>query len=380
MRNRLLSRRIEYHACLEALRAKWKGARLLPESRFFLFGMGPRRKLLYLSGKLRDALSGESLYTWPVIEEAIFPPGYAVYLRLEGGGQVEIVEDEEAVWLVEDGQRRAISHGQVNLPKFQNHPWAPVLRVLHQEILVSIVDGKPVPNLWAYPRPWYRDGAMMAMVLKETGNLALLRDWILSLREPTDRNNAGETEADNLGQALYLVSLVSNQAHPLVQAVLHELPRFTREGSIYGRTDFAEHPVYATKWAKFGLSRLGLPDPFQIPRAADSYSSLFWWDFQDQHVPCDRMASADYPYLTWAEDTFYDEHNGPMGSLDYPLTWEANASQANYTNMGILSSEWSAQKICAPHSWHAAEMFLRLYKESSCPQPSSKLSTPSAIP
>jgi hypothetical protein len=25
------------------------------------------------------------------------------------------------------------------------------------------------------------------------------------LREPYDRNNAGETEADNLGQALYLV-------------------------------------------------------------------------------------------------------------------------------------------------------------------------------
>jgi hypothetical protein len=43
---------------------------------------------------------------------------------------------------------------------------------------------------------------MMTMCFKATGNLDLIRDWVLGLTEPYDRNNGGETEADNLGQAL----------------------------------------------------------------------------------------------------------------------------------------------------------------------------------
>jgi hypothetical protein len=148
--------------------------------------------------------------------------------------------------------------------------------VLHQEILVNVIDGMPVPNFFVYRKPWYRDGAMMGMCLRETGNLDLLRDWILGLREPYDGNNAGETEADNLGQALYLISLVADKSHPLTARVLAELPRFESENYIRGHSDFAQHPVYQTKWAKFGLAALGLPDPYQIPLLPDAYSALFW--------------------------------------------------------------------------------------------------------
>ena len=35
--------------------------------------------------------------------------------------------------------------------------------------------GELVPNLWIYPRPWYRDAAMMALCFEETGNVDLLR-------------------------------------------------------------------------------------------------------------------------------------------------------------------------------------------------------------
>lgn len=41
---------------------------------------------------------------------------------------------------------------------------------------------------------------MVALALKETGNLGLLKPWILGLREPFDKNNQGETEADNPGR------------------------------------------------------------------------------------------------------------------------------------------------------------------------------------
>ena len=88
----------------------------------------------------------------------------------------------------------------------------------------------------------------MTMCFKATGNLDLIRDWVLGLTEPYDRNNGGETEADNLGQALYLASLVADKNHPLVEKVLKELPRFeaATPGGKYlkGRSDFAFHPAY----------------------------------------------------------------------------------------------------------------------------------------
>jgi hypothetical protein len=47
-------------------------------SRFFLFGMGNRRKLIYRAGKLMDAFTGEVLRRWKVISEAIEPAEYRV--------------------------------------------------------------------------------------------------------------------------------------------------------------------------------------------------------------------------------------------------------------------------------------------------------------
>ena len=67
---------------------------------------------------------------------------------------------------------------------------------------------------------------MMAMCLDSTGNLQLIKNWVMNIDDPYDRNNAGETEADNLGQTLYLVSLFSDTTHPVVQKILKEIPRF----------------------------------------------------------------------------------------------------------------------------------------------------------
>ena len=44
----------------------------------------------------------------------------------------------------------------------------------------------------------------------------------------------------------------------------------------------------------------------------------------------------------------------------YPPTWEAYASQADYDGMATISQDHVKRKICVPHSWHAAEMFLQL--------------------
>jgi hypothetical protein len=237
--------------------------------------------------------------------------------------------------------------------------------VLHQEILVNLVDGRPVPNFLVYPRPWYRDGAMMAMVLERTGNLALIKNWIVGLREPFDRNNAGEREADNPGEILYLISRVADRGHPLVPVVLRELKNLEKDGHIAGRTDFASHPAYQTQWAKLGARAIGLPDPYTVPATDDSYRGLCWWglDQVDQTKPVRSVADLDYPYLTWARAHYGSRAVGPISDRDYPLTWEANASQAAYQGMRLIDERFFKSKICAPHTWHAAEMFLAIQEK-----------------
>lgn len=356
-----------YRAELSAFRREYGGAVAMPAVAFFQFGMGDRRKLIYKDGALTDGRTGAVVRRWPAAEATILPPAYTVSLALPNGGRVAVVEDARGVWVDSGGRRVALAGTErpVALPAFAEYRYPSVLRVLHHEVLMNVVDGRPVPNYLVYARPWYRDAAMMAMVLKATGNLALIRPWVLGLREPYDRNNAGEAEADNLGEALYLVSLVSDRRHPLVARVLAELPKYevrTAAGVyVRGRSDFAEHPVYQTRWAKLGLRALGLPDPYVVPEVADPYAALFWMD-----APAPRPAAGaardaeNYPYLGWAADHSAGVRRSPISDRDYPLTWERRASQARYDGVRGLDPRYAERQISAPHTWHAAEVFLYL--------------------
>jgi len=227
-----------------------------------------------------------------------------------------------------------------------------------------------VPNLWVYPRPWYRDAAMMLLCLQRTGNLQLVEPWVMGLHNVWDRNNAGTPEADNLGQVLFMLALVGAGTHPLIQQVLKAVPAYRKEDHIVGLTDYSEHPVYQTKWLKFGLRALGLDDPYRIPAVFDSYSVLFWMDYRQQHIAGPPFAAELrrlYPYLGWAEAHFHDAP--PPDTLDQltpPLTWEGAGSEAEYWRLtalvdagAILRSQVTA-KYCTPHTWHTAEMFLYL--------------------
>ncbi|MFN4242087.1 MAG: hypothetical protein ACK4PI_02500 [Tepidisphaerales bacterium] len=342
----------------------------LPAQKFFLFGIADRRKLLYRGGRLTDLRSGEVVWSANVAEgsESIDATRTQVTVETDRG-VVVLREDAAGVWV---GGERVASGRPVNLPTFAEHKHGPRLRALHHEILVNMVDGRPLPNLLAYDRPWYRDAAMVGMVLEKTNNLELIRDWVRGLREPFDRNNIppggtaeqAETEADNLGQVLYLLSLADNASHPLVPKVLEAARRFERSGALFGRTDFADHPVYITKWMKFGLASLGLEDPYVIPRVPDSYSALVWWAYRSEHVPTARLSKETgerYPYLAWAEAHFYRTRVPPLPRAEaFPQTWQAEASAANYARMAAVSSEYEMRKIAAPHAWHAAEVFLYL--------------------
>ncbi|HUW82613.1 MAG TPA: hypothetical protein VMZ31_07405 [Phycisphaerae bacterium] len=334
----------------------------LPPTRFQLFGLGDRPKLLYRSGSVWDVLRRSRVQTWPVVAEHFRPADYAVDLDLSDGRRVTICDDEDALWIDQQGQRKVIGQCPVRLPRFDEHPHAHLLRVLLGEILVTIEAGAPLPNHLAYRKPWYRDAAMTAMVLAKTGNLHLIRDWIIHLTDPFDRNNAGDEEPDNLGQLLYLIWLTADASHPLVGRVLRQARRFTEGHHIVGRTDGAVHPVYQTKWLKFGLRSLGLADPYRPPDLPDSYSPLVWWAFTDHNPQQPHFSPRQrelYPYLAWAEDHFYGVHATPPSiQPGCPLSYEAHASQADYQAMRIVDPGYVTDRIATPHSWHAAEMFL----------------------
>ncbi|AUD02551.1 hypothetical protein [Spirosoma pollinicola] len=358
-----------YRENLALLRQEHPTHRELPNLKFFLFGMGDRLKLIYRNGRLLNALTGNIEEQWQVTQEIIVPSAYLVHLVLADGQIVQIQEDETGVWLLQPNKRPKLIPGtrsRVNLPRFAGKRFGPVLRVLHQEILINVIHGRPVPNFLVYQKPRYRDAASMAMVLRQTNNLMLIHDWIMAIHDPFDRNNNDILDADNPGEVLFLVSLVSDKTHPVVQMVLNSIRQFEKDNYIAGKSDNTEHPVYQTKWFKYGLKSLNLPDRYSIPKQYDSYSSLVWWAYTHDHVEGKKFSEdsgLNYPYLSWAEDHFYAGNRGFIGTLDYPLSWEQHADNAHYPGLTVLDKDLVKQKLAFPQAWHAAEMFLLLEKQ-----------------
>jgi hypothetical protein len=75
------------------------------------------------------------------------------------------------------------------------------------------------------------------------------------------------------------------------------------------------------------------------------------------------LADDRYPYLVWAGSHYAGKTAGKLSDRDYPLTWEADASQAKYDGMKAVGPEYVKVRTCAPHTWHAAEALLYLLEQ-----------------
>jgi len=363
---------IKYRDQLTAIRNDFGGIKKLPKVKFFLFGMGNRKKYLFKNGSILTAPTGQSVFKFENVNNIqIIPNIYTVEVNLKNGTKSRIYENENGVFLEHQGQQKLLegTTHHINLPDFKGHKYSEILKVLHHEILINILNSKPVPNFFVYSKPWRRDAAMMAMCLVKTGNIDLIKGWVLGLKEPYDQNNKErgkpENEPDNLGQTLFLLSFFADSSNPLVGQIMQEAKKIEKTGKkgtyIVGRTDFQKLPVYQTKWLKYGLASLGMADPYTIPLIQDNYSSLFWWDYKDYHVKSvESLDSNWYPYIGWARDHFYRRKSSPISNRDYPLTWEKGASQAHYPGMKVIDPAYVRQYIAAPHTWHSAEVFLYL--------------------
>ena len=331
-----------------------------PEKQFFLFGMGHREKMVYKDGKLTTVMGNSVLYIWNVAKEDFYFDEYRVVLTLEDGSTVQIYENSEGVYVNDT----CIAESKLNLPDFKEYKYDKQLRILHHEILISFYGILPVPNFYVYHKPWYRDGAMMALVLEKTGNIDLFKPWSTSVTDLYDRNNKGNCEPDNLGQLAFILSFFKDKNDPVVKSLVEEAKRITVNGCLTGITDYNHHEIYSTLWLKYGLSKLGIDTDFiKIPEKFDSYARMFWMDKSEveTETPFENRYDEWYPYLWWAVRHFNNEPiDEGLLEIKYPMSWEICASEANYPDIAPLSEEYAKNKCGAPHSWHAAEMFLYL--------------------
>lgn len=333
------------------------------EHKFFLFGMGDREKFIYMNGKLIRVVDGTTAFEWDVANEEFLLAEYTVKLQLASGANLILHEDEIGFYIDD----KCISASHINLPSFAGYKYAEQLRILHHEILFNIKDGKPLPNIFVYDKPWYRDGAMVGMVLKYTNNLHLIKDWILRITDLYDRNNKGNCEPDNLGQLLFLISLVADKSHPIVSKIIDEAKRITEGGLLRGITDYSKHEIYSSLWMDYALQRLEIDNSFiQIPDAYDSYARMFWMDRTkvERTTPYENKYNEKYPYLWWAVKHFENEPiDEEYLQITYPMSWEICASEANYEGSRIISDKYVENRVGAPHTWHASEMFLYLIEK-----------------
>jgi|GEM_PF-2048623 len=185
-----------YRQNLVQLRQQYPTPDSLPDLTFFLFGMGNRMKLIYRNGRLLNARTGHIEWQWEVEREIIVPSEYAVQLDLhaEPGApprSVQIREDETGVWLLQTGKRPQLLRGtrhRLTLPRYANNPNGPVLRVLLQEVLMNVMDGKPLSNFLVYDQPILQDASRMLTVLQMTGNDALMDGKIYVAPERTEQD------------------------------------------------------------------------------------------------------------------------------------------------------------------------------------------------
>lgn len=348
--------------------------------RFFLFGMGNRDKFIYKEHQL-ISIDNDSvvLQAEDVINDSIMPADYCVLLETPRD-TIRIYEDEEGIWLIKDNTKQSLSSKQctLKLPDFHQFRYGQVLRVLHHELLFNIMDSRVYPNIFVYKAPFYRDAFMATLCLEKTGNTHLIGPWLLEENNIYDMQN-GEAEVDNLGEMLYLLSLIPSDSNNIFRnALMEEIERQTiRQDNlqyIKGHTDGAENSEYQTQILKYAYQKNKLNDGYtMVPKdVAGNYFDLCWFTQGSHHSRSMERWYKDlrfnykdspFPYLQWARAHYYNNSNAAFNCQQYPLSWEKRGGSAHFDGMHVISDNAVRERICYPHAWTAAEMFLKLYEE-----------------
>lgn len=374
-------------------------------SDFFSFGMGDRKKLIYKKGKLIDLQTKQTVRSFDFTHEMIIPNMYTVLLLDQAGKITRIYEDETGVhiekgrmariwedwnnynqWeddrlnnretkLVENITTETIStsKNKINLPNFEESKVGRILKVLHQEILVNINQGKPRTTLMARTNEsgLYREGMVAAMVLEKTNNTWLFEDWMKQISSIYDcRNKLEKNEtkcvesADNPGQLLYLLGAITNNRQDLINKIRTEVKQKAIDGEFTGKVDEEEMGYYPTALLINGgrKNRIELGYDFNLGKP-DKYLGLTWWLNDYKEAKHGNIVDPMHPAKEWASVHQEPGHYGLTTILDeaYPLTFDGELTEAEAEEQKLINEHYSHEKGPRLSSiWHASEMFLML--------------------
>ncbi len=337
---------------------------------YYFFGFGNRRKLMYSKGSLLDIDTKKVLYSFEPSEYMIIPNAYTIVARTNDDKYIKIYEDNKGVHYNINGKDEIIdgTEKEIELYSFDNQKYQNIKKELYSEILFNIKDSKIYPNIIAYDKPWYRDAAVAAMVLKQTNNTDLIKDWVKNIDTIYDEQN-GQKEVDNLGELLYILSTQKDRNEDLIDEIEEEANRIAKENEngyyLIGKTDFGDMYIYQNLWYKLGIEAVGREFNFDLSSIPeDPYAKMTWWSDYDLKYQKPIDINEDYPYLTTAANHKLKTGTLVLNNSLYPLSWEKHGSSANYNNYLNLLPFCTEEEISPLHSWSAAEMLLFIMDET----------------
>lgn len=342
----------------------------LNESVYYYLGFGPRRKLMYKPGILMDIDSREVIYEFEEEESMIIPNIYTVIIETKDNKYIKIYEDKDGVHYNVDGKDEVVegTSNKIELYSFNEQKYSNMKAVLYGEILYNIKDSKIYPNIVVYNKPWYRDAAITSMVLRQTNNTDLILDWVNNIDELFDNNN-GIEEPDNLGELLYLLSIQKDNNTNLIDKIESKAEEIASNNPngyyIYGKTDFTDQHLYQNQWYKLGIESVGRDYHFDIESIKeDDYSKGAWWSDYKTSIIDNNNSNYEYPYLSYAIRHSKKQGNIIINRELYPLSWEVNASHANYDLYSGLDFYMRDERISPLHTWSASELLLFIMDET----------------
>ena len=338
-----------------------------------LFGMGQREKFVLESSEGKAIFyhyaidtKEKSVLLDNLHDVSYDAENYTIFCKDNNNNEIKIYEDETGIYLKKNLSLEVLDNSQtINIPNFSAYSQEKYLKILFHEVMVNVLPNGFTPNYLTYGNFWYRDGAIMAMVLKETNNLSQLR-LNVTASQIYDDARGGVKEPDNLGELLYLLSLQETKNWEVINAVLEEARRIKQDDDcIHGITDGSELYVYQTIWLKFGMDSLGLDSSeYDITGKYDDYANLCWWYRKESsnYYPYDietiekslfDISRTYYPYLDIARLHYFQIKIDLPTLPTYPISFE-------YQDWGLKE-----QAECSPHGWAAAELFLYLLEYDS---------------
>lgn len=328
--------------------------------KFLLYGMGNRDKYIYQNGVLRDIATEKVYRRFDVLEQLIIPNLYTVLIKTKDNKFYKIVEDEKAVHIISDNDDDIVPNTEedISLPRFDDYKYSELLNVLYQEILINIKDGIIYPNVFTYDKPQYKDAAVAAMVLKKTDNIDIIKDWILSIDDIYDTKDKDVT---NLGELLYLLSLVTDKDNDMVKKIIKEADTIKVEdklGKYLTNSKAIDYPDYQTLWLKFGLSQFNLDLAYDYKKT-DNHTNAFW--YTDENVSKLRVIvfNDNDPSLAYEQRHLLgDKASMTLSNQLYPLSWKKADTRADYAKLTFLGTYFIKNKIEPTNVLSAAELFL----------------------